>query len=271
MSDMKSRSARIQTVLNHPCEVIKADFGTSSFDRHFHDSFSIGLVTRGMNSFSYRKQQVDVPAGAICIADPGEVHDGGLAGNPWSYLNIFVPMSLFQALSFEAEIPTEIAFQNGCITDRESCLHLSRMFSTLLVSNPGRARVDELAILAFMHLLNHHLACDRHTSRPEVGPTARHAIEIMTDHRGKGVSLEQLANETGASRYAVIRAVSAAIGITPVTYMTQLRIARAKKLVREGTSIAEAAVEAGFSDQPHLTRVMKRHMGITPGRLLPEI
>ncbi len=68
-----------------------------------------------------------------------------------------------------------------------------------------------------------------------------------------------------------IRAVSAAIGITPVTYMTQLRIARAKKLVREGTSIAEAAVEAGFSDQPHLTRVMKRHMGITPGRLLPEI
>ncbi len=144
------------------------------------------------------------------------------------------------------------------------------MFRILFIDNPDRTQVDELAILAFTHLLSHHLACDHTVSRPGAGPIAKRAIEIMTDYRGKGISLGQLANETGVSRYAVIRAVSSAIGITPVTYMTQLRITRAKQLIRDGMPIAETAVEAGFSDQSHLTRVMKRYMGITPGSLLPE-
>jgi len=79
------------------------------------------------------------------------------------------------------------------------------------------------------------------------------------------VPLSLLARETGLSRYGVIRAVSSAVGLTPVAYMIQLRVVRAKALIHAGMPLAEAALEAGFADQPHMTRAMKRHWGITPG------
>ncbi len=268
---MQPHSAQMLDILKYPCEFLTADFNKASFDRHFHDTFSIGLVTSGLNAFSYRGRRVEVPAGALCIADPGEVHDGGLAGSPWSYINIFVPTGLLQTLSFEFGLQSQLAFQAGCITDKPSRLYMTRLFKTLLVTGADNARIDELAILAFGHLLKHHLVDRTQITPPIKGKVANRAIDIMRDCAGKEVSLSLLSEETGASRYAVIRAVSASIGITPVAYMTQLRIHRAKQLIWGGAPIAEAAIEAGFSDQSHLTRIMKRFMGITPGKFKPAI
>lgn len=46
-----------------------------------------------------------------------------------------------------------------------------------------------------------------------------------------------------------------------------LRIERAKALLcQEGTSIADAALQCGFSHQEHLTRMFRRFTGTTPGR-----
>jgi len=45
------------------------------------------------------------------------------------------------------------------------------------------------------------------------------------------------------------------------------RARRATLLLRGGASIIEAAFEAGYSDQPHLTRALKRYVGRTPAQL----
>jgi len=260
--------AQTQSLLTHSCEILRADFNAVSFDRHFHDTFSIGFVTSGLNAFSYRGRRVEVPAGAVCIADPGEVHDGGLMRKPWSYVNIFVPAELFQVINSEDGTGGELAFRSGGITHKESCVRIFKLFEALFAGNSDQARIDELAILAFGHLLRHHaINCPQTVTHPKMGPIAELAIEIMRDYQGKEVSLALLSTETGVSRYSVIRAVSSSIGITPVAYMTQLRIERAKRLIWKGMPIAEAALEAGFSDQSHLTRAMKRRLGITPGQL----
>jgi len=46
-----------------------------------------------------------------------------------------------------------------------------------------------------------------------------------------------------------------------------LRIVRAKALLgEEDSSIAEVALQCGFSHQEHLTRMFRRFTGVTPGR-----
>ena len=45
------------------------------------------------------------------------------------------------------------------------------------------------------------------------------------------------------------------------------RARRATLLLRAGASISEIAFQAGYSDQPHLTRALKRYVGQTPGQL----
>ena len=56
------------------------------------------------------------------------------------------------------------------------------------------------------------------------------------------------------------------LGCSPSEFVTKLRIEKASQLLRAGTPIKQAAVEAGFVDQAHLTRRFKRLTGMTPGR-----
>jgi hypothetical protein len=56
--------------------------------------------------------------------------------------------------------------------------------------------------------------------------------------------------------------------MTPHAYQLQIRVRRAKTLLLAGTPIAQAAGEAGFWDQAHLTRHFKRTIGVTPARYI---
>jgi AraC-like DNA-binding protein len=47
----------------------------------------------------------------------------------------------------------------------------------------------------------------------------------------------------------------------------QLRVMRAKELLFGGMAAKDAALEAGFYDQAHLTNALRRYTGVTPGRV----
>ena len=70
----------------------------------------------------------------------------------------------------------------------------------------------------------------------------------------------------GLSSFHLCRVFKAGVGLAPHAYVSQLRVRRAKQLMAEGVPIAQAAVDAGFFDQAHLSRHFKRIIGLTPGR-----
>lgn len=60
-----------------------------------------------------------------------------------------------------------------------------------------------------------------------------------------------------------------ATGLTQTEIRQIERAQRAADLLRGGTSILDTVFEAGYFDQPHLTRALKRWVGHTPAQLLP--
>ena len=48
------------------------------------------------------------------------------------------------------------------------------------------------------------------------------------------------------------------------------RAIKAASLLRHGVSILDTVFEAGYFDQPHLTRSLKQFLGYTPAQILPE-
>ena len=71
---------------------------------------------------------------------------------------------------------------------------------------------------------------------------------------------------TNLNRSYLIRVFRNAVGMPPYTYLNQIRVEKAKRLLRRGMSIADAAFAVGMSDQSHLTRHFKKIVGVTPGR-----
>jgi AraC-like DNA-binding protein len=123
----------------------------------------------------------------------------------------------------------------------------------------------ETAILRLVARLGVH-STDR--AKNDGGPTAsiRRARERIDDDPAAALTLVQLANEVGLSRYQLIRGFARELGLTPHAYVLQRRIALARRLIRAGRPLAEAALAAGFCDQSHLNRCFIRQLGVTPSR-----
>jgi AraC-like DNA-binding protein len=61
-----------------------------------------------------------------------------------------------------------------------------------------------------------------------------------------------------------------ATGQTQIHIRQYERAIKAASLLRHGFSIADAVFEAGYFDQPHLTRSLKQFVGYTPAEILRE-
>jgi AraC-like DNA-binding protein len=80
------------------------------------------------------------------------------------------------------------------------------------------------------------------------------------------VSLAELAESSGMSRFQLLRGFAREVGTTPHAYLVQRRVCLARRFLATGESLADAALLAGFADQSHMTRAFLRQFGITPGR-----
>ena len=80
--------------------------------------------------------------------------------------------------------------------------------------------------------------------------------------------VQRLADEVGLSRRTFAAAFKAATGVPVHQYVVRLRCEFAAELLRTThLPIAAVATRAGFANQAHMTRVLNRMTGTTPGRL----
>jgi AraC-like DNA-binding protein len=80
------------------------------------------------------------------------------------------------------------------------------------------------------------------------------------------ITLADLSRHTGLSAYYLSRAFRRTAGCTITAYRIRLRLRAALDQLATGeTDLATVAAETGFSDQAHLTRMLRREAGATPG------
>jgi transcriptional regulator GlxA family with amidase domain len=167
--------------------------------------------------------------------------------------------------------PAKPEFSRDVVRDPEIAAALRRFYR--LAEGPKSSLLERQAHLlkALVLLVGRH-GLRQLAPRP-LGrePNAvRLSREYLQEHAAENVSLEALARQAGLSAFHLCRVFRQAVGITPHAYQTQLRVRRAKSLLRAGLPIATVAVQTGFYDQAHLTRLFKRLVGLPPGRYISD-
>lgn len=247
-------------------DVIRAAFGERGFRRHFHETYSIGVMRRGVNVFALGRRLVEVNVGAVSIVNPGEVHDGGRTGAPWAYDCVFPSQELMSEIAPACGVAGHPVFSAACIQDPLCSAKLERFFDVVFDDAAEPALIEEAAIDAFGALMTRHAdGCDAGAATRS--SIAEAAIKLLDDAGPRPISLATMARELGVNQFKIIRAVSAATGLTPHAYLLQARVNRAARFIQSGASIADAASAFGFADQSHLTREMRRRWGVTPRAL----
>jgi AraC-like DNA-binding protein len=112
------------------------------------------------------------------------------------------------------------------------------------------------------HLLALVAAHDEQAARPQVA----HAWEALTGP-GPASQVSEVAESVGWSRRHLGEQFRAETGISPSDARRLARFALSHRLARNPQrSLVDVAVEAGYADQPHMTREWRELCGYTPGQ-----
>ena len=246
-------------------EAISAD-SSATFGKHTHDQFGVGLMDRGGHQSASGRGTVQAWAGDVITVNPGEVHDGapiGSAGRSWRmfYFEPSVIAEVAQDITGQASGQTE--FASPVIRDKKLALRFGKLFDGATASVSHSLGFDESLLLLLAPLLRRLPAG---SADPDGTPKSMHSARaMMDDDPAAALSLADLAQEAGLSRYQFLRRFTVLTGLTPHAYLVQRRVQLARRLIRQGSRPAEAAVAAGFADQSHMTRTFVRTVGLTPG------
>jgi AraC family transcriptional regulator len=107
----------------------------------------------------------------------------------------------------------------------------------------------------------------RRRGRTETGPVSwlERARERLHGDATGSLTVQTLATDLGVSPVRLARAFRRVFGESLGTYHRRLRIRQACEWLRaHDVPLSEVALETGFADQSHFTRVFKRLMGTTP-------
>ncbi len=131
-----------------------------------------------------------------------------------------------------------------------------------------RLYLESLSSLLGIHLLRQYC----HTSprlRQYAGGLSpqklRAVLAYIHDRLHQELGLEALAAEVGLSRSHFAAQFKQAMGMAPHQYVSQQRVEKAKQALRsQSLPISAIALNCGFANQSHLTKVFKQQTGLTP-------
>lgn len=242
-------------------ERAEVHLSTCAFEPHRHDTYAIGITTSGVQTFRYRGERRVCLPGQLHVLHPDELHDGAAGTDDgFGYRILYVAPELVGealggvALPFVADPVQESA-------------PASRVVAYLLadLDEPigDLARAEIVAAVADV------LRALAGTPEPR-GTIDLRAVELareyLADHAREQTPASTLEHITGTDRFTLARHFRRAFGTSPDRYRTLRRLELARAAIEEGRPLVQAAAQAGFADQSHMTRQFKRAYGLTPAR-----
>jgi AraC family transcriptional regulator len=135
----------------------------------------------------------------------------------------------------------------------------------------GAIYAEALATQMAVHLLRHYSNLEFQADRASLkldGARMRKLHAYVQAHLEGPLSIANLADQVNMGVWAFSRAFKEATGCPPHLYIVNERVKRAQTLLGSvALPLKEIALQCGFSDQAHMSRLLRARLGVTPGQL----
>ncbi len=247
-------------------ECLTATFHTHRYARHTHDTYVIGGVVAGCETFIVRGCRRYIGPGDLAFVHPHDVHDGEPHGDGYCYRMTYPTVALLQGIAAEVsgDALSGVPFFTEPVVRDPQGVALFVQAHQALEAPQDTLAADELLSRVYARCLVRHARIVPRSVGREPGPVAR-AKALLAQRYAEDLPLAVLAAEAGLSPHHLIRAFRRETGLTPPAWRINLRVDAAKTRLRRGEAPAAVASATGFCDQAHLTRAFKARIGVTPG------
>ncbi|MDP2790149.1 MAG: AraC family transcriptional regulator, partial [Rectinemataceae bacterium] len=263
------------------------EIGSGGIRIHWHEEMEIVRVTRGTMRITRNDEEFLLGVGETGIFMPGDIHAGAPAKGPAVDFEcvVFNPDIMGSNLydswrekylgplkAGELAVPQFVGRESS--RDREICGHLDEIMRVDL----SREFAYELETkgrlcLILANLLSRAIpisTADRR--RRETVGRFRAAISLINEKSAGSLSIGELAQACGLSKFYFCRAFRRIFGSSPTEYINIVRIAKSMDRLESGDDkILSIALDTGFNDVAYFDRVFRKHTGVTPAAYRKKI
>jgi AraC-like DNA-binding protein len=236
--------------------------------RVFHESYVVCVCPKASAAVHYRGRLHELTDASYMLMEPGETHVNTVVPRPQTYTVVRVSSAIIEQAVQELGLPPNPHFPRMLGSNPAVIQAFQRLAAAVSAGDMALELQSRFALGLRLVLEN----CTEHARasnvRDAVGQRApvERAKMCLRERFNEAMSLNELADAAGLSRFHLLRTFARQVGMPPHVYQVRLRIERACLLMQAGMSPSVAATTVGFADQSHFTRHFRRVMDTTPGR-----
>ncbi len=245
----------------------------ASFFHHRHaDVLEIFYVVQGKVTWWVDGVSTDVRGNELFLVWPDEWHGArDHIVEPAEYYWVQVCLPLLLAGAGGESFARLRSIGNGAAPPRKitAARTLLPLYQSLLHEHAAREICGESVARETLHLLLATVgryARMQETTKPAGG--ACHAnIERAIRRANRNVretTLADMAQASGLDAATFRKHFCALTGLSPLQYLTRLRLQNAKERMARGTNVTDIAHELGFSSSQYFATVFRKYEGLTP-------
>jgi AraC family transcriptional regulator len=224
---------------------------------HTHEAPYFCLVMSGAFDETVDRKLREARPGTLLFHPPGESHTNEIRSEQTRLFNIALDRSWVRRME-------GIEPRSGPRPGRQNAA-AARIARRIAGETSVRDRTSALAIEGLALALIAAVAPSPDSVRGGPPTWMPVALDFIRSSFLSGFEYEALARVAGVHPTHLARAFHRHTGRTVTAYVHQLRIEWARqRLAREDTAIVEIALDAGFADHAHFTRVFRRETRTTP-------
>ena len=258
---------------------------------HTHDFFEVNLVLTGQGRHYVQAQALDTASGDVFVIPP-QVSHGYRQDNTMDVFHlllhpVFVQRHLAELQSLpgflmlftvEPYFRQQAGFRYGLHLDGDAFTHARQIMDLLIAeqvtNQPGRDLVLESLTLCWLTFL-----CRAYSAQLPAGTTAdlgqahpqwraiQNVLGLVEQRFRERLTLDDLANAAHMQRHYFCRFFHAVTAMTPMKFLMQHRLQKARDLLRDTTlSVTEVGTRSGFCNTAHFSRTFTAWQGQSPFR-----
>jgi len=232
--------------------------GARNLPRHSHEAAFISLVMRG----NYREQfvqgrTIEYKPFTVGYHPPGMTHKDEVGVNGVDFFNIEINHSFLnrnaEYVPVNSIVPGEFGTELALLATRLYTAFLSGDATPLTTESLVLEMLAEAAQIKHIHDTPHSAWLDR-------------TMELLHARYHESLTVHEVAKEADVHPVHLSRVFRARHKQTLGEYVNKLRVRQAIISLQDGEDLAEIAINTGFFDQSHFSRVFKHTTGSTPAK-----
>lgn len=234
-----------------------------------HDYILIHSVMDGHGSFETGSRRHSIGSGDTFVIFPNMLFSYEAdEKEPWTYHWVAVQGRSALKLLAAAGITPEQPVFGGAAPGKLAAIYGSIRSSLEHYASDSLADMEAAGWLRLLLAEFGRLNADRLPSTAPVPTEAEKAVEqtarwLQTQYV-QPVSVERMAHSLGYHRTHLTKIFRKVTGLSPMQYLLQVRMERAKELLHSGLTIEQVAASSGYPDPLYFSRQFRKYTGQTP-------